>query len=87
MHSDALGMAVAMERGLLRAFTGLSADEVHDRRVAGESITDIVESEGVESTDVVEEALAAHFPGSPTVRIAGVDVDPGIRLKSDFGMG
>ncbi|MBC8318474.1 MAG: hypothetical protein H8E41_11255 [Desulfobulbaceae bacterium] len=35
----------------------------------------------------VEEALAAHFPGSPTVRIEGVDVDPGIRLKSNFGMG
>jgi hypothetical protein len=35
----------------------------------------------------VEEALAAHFPGSPTVRIDGVDVDPAVRLKSDFGMG
>lgn len=35
----------------------------------------------------VEEALAAHFPGSPTVRIGGVDIDPAIRLKSDFGMG
>lgn len=35
----------------------------------------------------VEEALATRFPGSPTVRVEGVDVDPGIRLKSDFGMG
>jgi len=35
----------------------------------------------------VEEALAAHFPGSPTVRIGGVDIDPSIRLKNDFGMG
>ena len=35
----------------------------------------------------VEEAHAIKFPGSPTVRIAGVDIDPAIRLKSDFGMG
>ncbi|MCK5195661.1 MAG: hypothetical protein KAQ71_17745 [Desulfobulbaceae bacterium] len=35
----------------------------------------------------VEEAHAIKFPGSPTVRIGGVDIDPTIRLKSDFGMG
>lgn len=35
----------------------------------------------------IEEALAAHFPGSPTVRVDGMDVDPGIRLTSNFGMG
>jgi hypothetical protein len=43
---------------LIAELTGLDADEVHDRRVGGESIADIATSEGVDVTDVVEAALA-----------------------------
>ena len=45
---------------ILAKLTGLSADEVQDRRAAGESVADIAESKGVDSGKVVDEALAAR---------------------------
>lgn len=40
--------------------TGLETDEIYERRVAGESVADIAESEGVDAATVVDEALAAR---------------------------
>lgn len=40
--------------------TGLDADDIHDRRTDGETIADIVESEGVSVDTVVDEALVAR---------------------------
>jgi hypothetical protein len=34
----------------------------------------------------VEQANGLRFPGSPTVRIDGVDVEPDVDAGSDFGM-
>ncbi len=34
----------------------------------------------------LEEAEAEHFLGSPTVRIDGVDVEPGAAERTDFGL-
>jgi hypothetical protein len=34
----------------------------------------------------VEEAEAERFLGSPTVRVDGVDVDPGAAAREDFGL-
>ena len=33
-----------------------------------------------------EEALALRFPGSPTVRVNGRDIEPGAENKSGFGL-
>ena len=45
---------------ILADLTGLSVEDIHDRREAGESVADIAESEGVETQDVVDSALAAR---------------------------
>ncbi len=45
---------------IVAELTGLDADAVHDRRVDGESVADIAESEGVSADTVVDEALAAR---------------------------
>lgn len=45
---------------VLAKLTGLSTDEIHDRRVAGESVADIAKSEGVEPGKVVSETLAVR---------------------------
>ena len=56
-------------------------------------VAEIVEDEGLDClvTEIliqsVEEAQAARFPGSPTVRVAGVDIDPEIQMKRNYGMG
>jgi hypothetical protein len=34
----------------------------------------------------LEEAEAEHFLGSPTVRVDGVDVEPGAAERTDFGL-
>ena len=36
--------------------------------------------------DTPAEAQQARFLGSPTVRVDGVDVEPGARERSDFGL-
>lgn len=40
----------------------------------------------VEDVDVTDVSLAEHlrFPGSPTIRIDGVDVEPGFRDPGDY---
>ena len=35
----------------------------------------------------LDEACAQRFPGSPTVRIAGRDVEPAAEARLDFGLG
>ncbi len=36
--------------------------------------------------DSHDEALAKRFLGSPTIRINGVDIEPGVENHADFGM-
>ena len=33
-----------------------------------------------------EQARREHFPGSPTIRVDGRDVEPGAALRTDFGL-
>lgn len=53
----------------------------------------VVREEGVEAlitetpVESAEQALQIKFPGSPTVRVQGKDIDATSRLKSDFVMG
>jgi hypothetical protein len=44
---------------------------------------DVVERE----VSTPEQARALRMPGSPTVRIAGRDVEPGADRREDFGLG
>jgi hypothetical protein len=53
--------------------------------VAEEEYIAIVISEMTVSTD--DEALALHFPGSPTVRVCGRDLQPEAEQLADFGLG
>ena len=51
--------------------------------VADAGLADGVELRRVESS---EAAVAERFLGSPTVRVDGVDVEPGAEERSDFGL-
>jgi hypothetical protein len=51
--------------------------------VAAEGIDEEVELRRVETA---EDAERARFPGSPTVRIDGEDVDPSAKDRRDFGL-
>ena len=42
-----------------------------------------VEQRGVESD---EAAQGERFPGSPTLRVDGVDIDPGAGERTDYGL-
>ena len=54
------------------------------RRAGAESVElDVVEARGLDA----EQARALRMPGSPTVRIAGRDVEPGADRREDFGLG
>jgi hypothetical protein len=33
------------------------------------------------------EAHEARFPGSPTIRVAGLDLQPDVQARGDFGLG
>lgn len=48
-----------------------------------EGIDDAVQLRRIESD---ADAIAARFLGSPTVRIDGIDVEPGADQREDFGM-
>jgi len=37
--------------------------------------------------DSLEEARRHRFLGSPTVKIDGLDVEPSVRRREDFGLG
>jgi hypothetical protein len=51
--------------------------------VSDAGLADDVELRRVESP---EAAVAERFLGSPTVRVDGVDVEPGAEERSDFGL-
>ena len=34
-----------------------------------------------------KEAVALRFPGSPTVRVNGCDIEPQAEMKEDYGLG
>ena len=56
-------------------------------------LTAVAEEEGVvvdlteTSIETVEEAQQRRFPGSPTVRVEGRDVEPAARMLELFGLG
>ena len=64
-----------------------SRDAVVDavRRVAEEAGVVVALTERVVGSD--DEARALRMPGSPTVRVAGRDVEPGAEALEDFGLG
>ena len=42
----------------------------------------------VETTvESAKEAVALRFPGSPTVRVNGCDIEPQAEMKEDYGLG
>ena len=51
-------------------------------RLAAEAGADV----HVRAVETVEAAEAQRFLGSPTLRVDGVDVDPGAAARDDFGM-
>lgn len=57
---SAMRDAGARMADILADLTGLSVEDIHDRRVEGESVAEIAESEGVETQDVVDGAIAAR---------------------------
>jgi uncharacterized protein (DUF433 family) len=54
----AIGAAGGRLVDVVSDLTGLAADDVAEKRHAGESFADIAESEGVSASDVVDEALS-----------------------------
>jgi hypothetical protein len=55
------------------------------QRVAGRESIAITLSESAVSTD--DEAKSLRFPGSPTVRVNGRDLQPEVEEIADFGLG
>jgi hypothetical protein len=55
------------------------------RRAADETGIEVALTERVVVT--LEEARALRMPGSPTVRVAGRDVEPRAEAREDFGLG
>ncbi len=51
-------------------------------RLTGQGDVELVKR----TIDDMEEAVSARFLGSPSVRVEGVDVEPGASARSDFGM-
>lgn len=51
--------------------------------LTGAGIADTVQLRRIESD---ADAIAARFLGSPTVRVDGVDVEPGSEQREDFGI-
>lgn len=56
-------------------------------------LEEIVKQEGLDAgitlvrVESEEEAKRLRFPGSPTVRVNGVDIEPVAREPEDFGLG
>ncbi|PKQ29032.1 MAG: hypothetical protein CVT60_07460 [Actinobacteria bacterium HGW-Actinobacteria-10] len=57
---SAMRDAGARMADILADLTGLSVEDIQDRRAEGESVAAIAESEGVDSQDVVDGAIAAR---------------------------
>lgn len=53
------------------------------RILAGRQISDEVSLVRIETA---EDAVAERFLGSPTVRVQGIDVEPGAARRDDYGM-
>lgn len=77
----------AVEAEVLSSPSCSSRDAVADtvRRAAEEAGVVVALTERVVGSD--EEARALRMPGSPTVRVAGHDVEPGADALEDFGLG
>lgn len=60
---------------------------------ARDAVLRVAETEGIavvlteRVVDSVDEAWALRFPGSPTVRVRGRDVQPGVDELEGFGLG
>ncbi len=56
------------------------------RALLDEVIADIAPGTSVESINASDPAVAAahHFPGSPTIRVDGRDIDPGYEDPGDY---
>jgi hypothetical protein len=71
----------------------LSSPSCPGRQAAGDAVRRVVAALGLEvrlsETEVTTAAHAAalRMPGSPTVRVAGHDVEPDAELRDDFGLG
>jgi hypothetical protein len=56
-------------------------------------VRNLVAKRGIEARVVetivgsAEEAAAHRFPGSPTVRVNGRDIEPQAEMKQDYGFG
>ncbi|MHB9004341.1 MAG: hypothetical protein ACYC6C_09820 [Coriobacteriia bacterium] len=57
---SAMRDAGARMADILADLTGLSAEDIQERRVEGESVAEIAKSEGVETADVVDRAIEAR---------------------------
>lgn len=63
----------------------------HEPAVA--RVREVLESLGIEATvrevrvATPEDAQRLEFPGSPTIRVNGVDIEPAARQGRDFAMG
>lgn len=62
-------------------------------QAARDAVCRVAEEVGVALTltdtvvDTLEAAQARHFPGSPTVRVRGRDVQPEAEGRTDYGLG
>ena len=61
-----------------------SVGELADRIALEEGIAVAISQTRVETAD---EAVQRRFPGSPTVRVEGVDVQPEAEALEEFGLG
>jgi hypothetical protein len=71
----------------------LHTPECNSWRAAREAVCRVAEEAGVvvaiseTVVDTFEAAQALRFPGSPTVRVHGRDVQPEAERRPDFGLG
>ena len=71
----------------------LHAPGCGSRQAARDLVEAVARREGVPITlterevRTPAEARELGFPGSPTVRVAGRDVEPGAEAREDFGLG
>ena len=56
-------------------------------------VSSLVERKGIRAQVVetrvesAEEAVALRFPGSPTLRVDGCDIEPQAEMREDYGLG
>jgi hypothetical protein len=83
-------MATAGAAGRQRRARSLSADWNGRKERLLPTVRSLAAQAGAElalrRVETPEEAEAQRFLGSPTVRVNGVDVDPGAAERGDYGM-